>query len=173
MGESRQWLRAFYSLERRATTIGRFGIDYHISQNKSLMDEMLRVEISDISIEDLWKAQRRVVQAFLELQPSGALGEAVQDGTMDAFEYMLRIVHEITTRLRASLYPYMAQDNLYGAVGTNLSYAEAESLRPGVKRGGKGGGHDFLERTANEAGPDILMRMMEYLIQQVTRRWHA
>lgn len=139
------------------------------------MDAWPKVEIADTSVMELEWARIAIAQAFRHLTPEGALGRELQRATASLYDYMHNITHRVTGRLASSQFVYlsMAQDDLYGQIGTNLSYAGAEAAREGFKTRGQGpyGGHDFLGRTVQEAGPVTLEEFAENLWRSIANEW--
>lgn len=116
------------------------------------LGEMLRIDVDEESTIMLNILSAQINAAFRQLEPGGLITKHLHRVIVSLREYMVMIVHVITGRLRASIYPYMNEAELYGGVATSVSYAAEESLRPGAKTHGTPpyGGHDFLMRTIEE-----------------------
>jgi hypothetical protein len=110
-----------------------------------------------MTIRGIQEAQRKNLEIIQALKPNGALGRAVQYGTVQAHRYSVSITHVDTGALRAS-----ERVRVYGLRG--VVYLDETARNPksrqrtaiyGVVEHNRGGSHAFFERTHNEAGGRI------------------
>ena len=110
----------------------------------------------NVTIQGIQEAQRANQQIIVALQPSGALGRAIQYATAQAHRYAVGITHVDTGALRAS--HRMEFTGLRGVVYIDQGSINPNGARPGVYgpiEHARGGSHAFYARTAHEAGPSI------------------
>ncbi len=117
------------------------------------------VKLSITGIQEAQAANNRVIAA---LQPSGALGRAVQYGTAAAHRYAVGVTHVDTGALRAS--HRMEVTGLRGRVYIDPSARNPRSRQRTATYGpyehDRGGEHAFYQRTIDEQGQSIEQAMM-------------
>ena len=117
-------------------------------------------------IQEAQAANNRMIAA---LKPRGALGQAVQRGTMRAHRYAVLITHVDTGALRGSHRMRMERRGLRGVVSIDRSTrnprSDARPYQYGVYEHDRGGSHAFYERTVEEEGPRILEDMGRTVIK--------
>lgn len=110
--------------------------------------------ISGITIEGIQHAQEANLRHIAAMQPNGALGRAVQFGTIEAHRYAVAITHVDTGALRAS--HRMAVSGNHGRI-----YVDPTTVNPrtgerpaayALEEHARGGSHAFYARTDAEAG---------------------
>lgn len=111
--------------------------------------------IMEMDIENLAEAQNRLRRTVEELQPQGAMGQAVQMSTLRLHRYMTTIVHRKKGRLVNSLFPEIRGGGLSARIFTNVLYAAIEEER--------GGTHAFMRRTVKEEGPATEKMALQYV----------
>lgn len=126
----------------------------------------MSVRLDIKGIQEVQAANRRMIAA---VKPRGALGKAVQRGTIRAHRYATMITHVDTGALRASHRMRMERRGLRGMVHIDTSSRNPRSsVRPyvyGVYEHDRGGAHAFYERTVIEEGPRILDDMGRTVIK--------
>lgn len=110
-----------------------------------------------IDIQGLQEAQQGNQRTIAALQPSGAMGRAVQQMTLDAQRYAISITHVDTGSLRAS-----HRVSMNGNRG--MVYLDETAVNPrsrahpavyGPAEHNRGYPHNFYERTVEERGKEI------------------
>lgn len=126
----------------------------------------MSVQLTIRGIQEVQAANNRMIAA---LKPRGALGRAVQYGTMRVHRHAVAITHVDTGALRASHRMRMEQRGLRGVVYLDRASRNPRSnARPyqyGVYEHDRGGTHAFYERTVEEAGPRILDEMGREIVK--------
>jgi hypothetical protein len=109
------------------------------------------------TIQGLIEAQEANIRAIRAMQPDGALGQAIKQGTQRAHAYAAQITHKDTTALARSHRMEVVETR--GRVYIDKS---ARNPRTGDRTADygpvehrRGGSHAFYERTEKEAGPRI------------------
>ena len=115
-----------------------------------------------LSITGIQEAQAKNNRNIAALQPSGALGRAVQYGVIAAHRYAVGVTHVDTGALRSS--HRMEITGLRGRVYIDPSARNPRSRQRtetyGPYEHERGGQHAFYQRTINEQGPSIEQAMM-------------
>lgn len=115
-----------------------------------------------LSIKGIQQAQAANNRVIAELQPSGALGRAVQYGVTTAHRYAVGVTHVDTGALRAS--HRMEVTGLRGRVYIDPSARNPRSRQRtetyGPYEHERGGEHAFYQRTIDEQGASIEQAMM-------------
>lgn len=110
-----------------------------------------------VTIQGIQEAQRANEYNIAQLKPGGALGRAVQYGTILAHRYAVTITHVDTGALRAA--HRMSVSGSRGEIyidptATNPRTGERTAIY-GPDEHARGGAHSFYERTEREAGLGI------------------
>ncbi len=120
-----------------------------------------------LSITGIQQAQAMNNRAIAELQPSGALGRAVQYGTVTAHRYAIGLTHVDTGALKAS--HRMELSSLRGRIYIDPSTSNPRSGQAPATYGpyehDRGGSHAFYQRVIDEHGAQI-EREMERIVQR-------
>lgn len=114
-----------------------------------------------LSITGIQEAQAANNRAIAALQPTGALGRAVQYGTVTAHRYAIGLTHVDTGALKAS--HRMEVTGLRGRIYIDPSTTNPRSRQAPVDYGpyehDRGGSHAFYARVIDEHGPAIEAEM--------------
>ena len=112
---------------------------------------------ADFTIEGIQRLQSNNVARIASLRPSGALGQAIQWGTMIAHRYAVVITHVDTGALRAA-----HRMRVMGAEGRVYIDPAARNPRSGELpmvygeiEHARGGSHAFYQRTVEAVTPQI------------------
>lgn len=120
-----------------------------------------------LSITGIQEAQAANNRAIAELRPTGALGRAIQYGTIAAHRYAIGLTHVDTGSLRAS--HRMEVSALRGVVYIDPSTTNPRSHQAPATYGpyehDRGGSHAFYQRVIDEHGAQI-EREMERIVQR-------
>ena len=112
--------------------------------------------MADTTITGIQELQQANTKLIASLQPSGALGRAIQYAVIQADRYAVSITHVVSGALRASL--RMEVDGLHGSIYIDPSTVNPSGQKPfvyGAIEEARGGSHAFFQRTLNEAGDMI------------------
>lgn len=127
--------------------------------------------MTNLSIRGIQEAQQANLELIASLKPGGALGRAIQYGTIEIHRYAVAITHVKTGALRAS--HRIELSGLRGRV-----YIDPATVNPrtgqkpslyGVTEHRRGGSHAFYERTYHEAGRRIAEAVAQGYIRGIRR----
>lgn len=114
-----------------------------------------------LSITGLQEAQQRNLEAIVALTPAGALGRAIQYGSLEAHRYAVAVTHVDTGSLRAS--HRVEVSGVRGRIYIDPAARNPRNATPpheyGVYEHRRGGSHAFYERVEREHGAEIGERM--------------
>lgn len=119
-----------------------------------------------LTIRGLQRAQAMQQRAYAALQPSGALGQAIQYITAHALRYVISITHVDTGALRAShrMLVGPARGSIYlSPVGANPRTGQRPA-EYGVYEHARGGEHAFYDRTSAEVGEKLLKQGVSLVV---------
>jgi hypothetical protein len=133
----------------------------------------------ELSITGIQEAQAANLQVIAALQPEGALGRAIQYGTLEAHRYAVAVTHVGKYRQPGGGYvgggalrgSHRAKvEGLQGSIyidPTTINPRRPKGARPaeyGVYEHKRGGSHAFYQRVVDERGERIGTEMMSILI---------
>lgn len=130
----------------------------------------MTVRLDIKGIQEVQAANNRMIAA---MKPRGALGKAVQRGTIRAHRYAVAITHVDTGALRASHRMRSERRGLRGRIfidpGSRNPRSNVRPYQYGVYEHDRGGEHAFYERTVVEEGPRILDDMGKTIVKALGR----
>lgn len=120
-----------------------------------------------VTIEGIQEAQDKNIRKIAALQPSGALGQAVQIAGLGLHRYAVMITHVDTGALKAAHRIELSKTSkAEGRIYIDPNAVNPHGKRPaayGQHEHARGGSHAFYTRTAKEAGPNLVNQVIAYI----------